>query len=753
MGIREAWRALFRSTPQRRMGNKVMPLAWPDFRLDRPHWQIYDYRTYVAEGFNLNTLIYGAIMYKARALSGVPLRAYTGDPDNPEPLPADAPLAQLCARPNPHMAWRTFQMLRVTYLNLSGNSFTMCDRPRGGGTPLGLYPLRPDRVFIIPRKESKGLLGYLYVPEGKAYSDGIPILPQDMMHTKLPNPGDELEGLGYGLSPISPLAYSADVDNMVTKFLKLFFQKGALPSGILKFTDALDDDMVSRIRERWSEVYGGYEAMASEIAVMDNAGEYQRVGFTFEELGFDGIDERNESRILGPFGVPPILIGTRVGLNRSTYANYQEARRACWEDTLIPEKDLFENEDAYYLQDEGGREFVQYDLSHVPALQQDKTVQVAAAYQMWQMGTPAALAYATVGLQVEEFDGSDLGFLPMGVQTVEDVTAPPAPTPPQLLPFTGQDNPPAEEEEPAAPEQDNEGAAEAEEESEEEEKAARKSFAPESKDLAWKRIDRIARAWEPDFSRAAQQALEFDRRHVLAILNSEGKSALRRKASVDLQRVGTLLGDYMARGSIENWRDEFTPVIAGVIEDQTQKWAVELGVEWNVRNLAAEEWFKSYVLQFAQPIDDTTKAWMDYLLQRAMREGWSIEQTSRAMETMFDVWMDPAAELTDEQAAWFGDRMPQYRREAIARTETIRASNEGSFEQFREWGVQKKEWLSTIDNRTRREDFDHAEPNGQVVGIDEDFDVSGEKLRFPGDPRGSPGNTINCRCTVLPVVE
>ncbi len=33
------------------------------------------------------------------------------------------------------------------------------------------------------------------------------------------------------------------------------------------------------------------------------------------------------------------------------------------------------------------------------------------------------------------------------------------------------------------------------------------------------------------------------------------------------------------------------------------------------------------------------------------------------------------------------------------------------------------------------------------------WDVGGEFLKFPGDPNGSPGNIINCRCSIQPVIE
>ncbi len=57
-----------------------------------------------------------------------------------------------------------------------------------------------------------------------------------------------------------------------------------------------------------------------------------------------------------------------------------------------------------------------------------------------------------------------------------------------------------------------------------------------------------------------------------------------------------------------------------------------------------------------------------------------------------------------------------------------------------------KTWISILDNRTRRGIFDHVSPNGQTVGVNEDFIVSGERLKFPRDTRVSIGNIANCRC-------
>ena len=98
------------------------------------------------------------------------------------------------------------------------------------------------------------------------------------------------------------------------------------------------------------------------------------------------------------------------------------------------------------------------------------------------------------------------------------------------------------------------------------------------------------------------------------------------------------------------------------------------------------------------------------------------------------------------------------RAERIARTEVVGALNEGKVEGYRSTGlIEKKEWLATMDDRTRgndpRDPFSHIAADGEVVNLDEPFVRTGESLQFPGDPAGSPANIINCRCTVLPVLE
>lgn len=87
----------------------------------------------------------------------------------------------------------------------------------------------------------------------------------------------------------------------------------------------------------------------------------------------------------------------------------------------------------------------------------------------------------------------------------------------------------------------------------------------------------------------------------------------------------------------------------------------------------------------------------------------------------------------------------------IARTETTAAANYASTVSSSISGVvTDKVWISAQDARTRRppeSQFNHYAMNGVRVAYNEAFNVSGENLMFPGDPKGSAGNVINCRCS------
>jgi SPP1 gp7 family putative phage head morphogenesis protein len=88
----------------------------------------------------------------------------------------------------------------------------------------------------------------------------------------------------------------------------------------------------------------------------------------------------------------------------------------------------------------------------------------------------------------------------------------------------------------------------------------------------------------------------------------------------------------------------------------------------------------------------------------------------------------------------------QSRSMTIARTETGFAFADGRHIAMKENGIKKQEWLTARDSNVR----DSHKIDGQVRSIGRRF--SNGLLR-PLDPNGKAKDVINCRCTVVPVLD
>jgi len=90
----------------------------------------------------------------------------------------------------------------------------------------------------------------------------------------------------------------------------------------------------------------------------------------------------------------------------------------------------------------------------------------------------------------------------------------------------------------------------------------------------------------------------------------------------------------------------------------------------------------------------------------------------------------------------------EFRADTIARTETISAFVNGDWQSMNaleEFRPTHKYWMATGGPRGRPE---HTAVDGQVLLIDELFDVGGEQMMAPHDMNASAANVVNCRCGV-----
>ena len=157
--------------------------------------------------------------------------------------------------------------------------------------------------------------------------------------------------------------------------------------------------------------------------------------------------------------------------------------------------------------------------------------------------------------------------------------------------------------------------------------------------------------------------------------------------------------------------------------------------EQDVVDRAVTAWIAEHAANRITGIEETTMEQVRRRLKQAQQQGLPVMDQARELQKM-------------------GEQFPPYRAAMIARTESGAAWQGGQHESAkRRIPDSRKEWISAGDGRVRDEKYDHREADGQIVGVDEPFRVSGEALQHPCDPSGSAGNVIHCRCAVGYVMD
>lgn len=106
------------------------------------------------------------------------------------------------------------------------------------------------------------------------------------------------------------------------------------------------------------------------------------------------------------------------------------------------------------------------------------------------------------------------------------------------------------------------------------------------------------------------------------------------------------------------------------------------------------------------------------------------------------------AKLQDRIVKVFGEARG-HRSHNIARTETHRAANFGTYEGYRDAGIQKVQWLITMGGNNRDEHSPGRRLHNQVRPLNQAFENdAGQQAFYPGS-FGDPGQDCQCQCRVI----
>ena len=314
------WDTLFRKQAQEL--STTVPL---NLDVGQASYPDVNYANFASEGYSKNEIVHACI--RELATSAASPRYYVQAPstDGGSVEIDRGLLYDLPTKPNPYNDWYSFVERLVTFLMVAGNAYVIKERGKGDQVT-AMYLLRPDRVTIVAG--DYGAESYIYTVGGVEYG----VEARDMCHLALPNPAGDI----YGLSPLQVAARTVNLDLNMTDFAKVYFANAGVPSGLLKVKRRLtSQEEASTIRSRWRSQFGGTNNF-HRVAILDDDAEYQPMSNSPKDMELGGLHNLTESRICAVFGVPPILVGANVGLQRSTFSNYREARLAFHSETLEP---------------------------------------------------------------------------------------------------------------------------------------------------------------------------------------------------------------------------------------------------------------------------------------------------------------------------------------------------------------------------------------------------------------------------------
>ncbi len=319
----------------------------------RAVWTTRDYAALAREGFQRNAVVHRAVRLVAEAAASLPLTLAGADDTHP--------LLALLARPNPREGGMRFLDGVYGHLLVSGNAYI--ELAEIDGTPRELFSLRPDRMQVVAGADGWPV-AYEYAVGGQRirYEQAGPLPP--ILHLTLFNPLDD----HYGLSPMEAAAVPLDIHNAAGAWNKALLDNAARPSGALVFAPstgaALSDTQFTRLKAELEASYQG-SANAGRPLLLDGGLDWRPLSLSPKEMDFVEAKAAAAREIALAFGVPPLLLGLP---GDNTHANYAEANRAFYRQTVIPLVRRTADSLARWLEPAFGHARLEPDLDAVEAL-------------------------------------------------------------------------------------------------------------------------------------------------------------------------------------------------------------------------------------------------------------------------------------------------------------------------------------------------------------------------------------------------
>lgn len=294
-------------------------------------------RTYIDKGYQENPVVYAITNIVAKNAGSAKWcikSKSTGLPVN------NLLLNELLDAPNVDKSWMDFIQELMTHKILTGNAFAAWEMGSGlnADKPLHVFSMPSEEIQIVIGNDNRSIAGYQL---DFAWADTNIIPASDVLHIKNPNPDYDEEGDWlFGQSPFRAARRSIQTYNeSLETGVWLLENKGAQK---ILFNDNEDLEMgpeeIAQLKSKLRLQAQGPKN-AGNIPILDGKLGTLDISSNADDMLL--LDQRIQAakEICNVVNFPVQLIG----IESATYQNAKEAKKALWQNVIIPELEDIKN--------------------------------------------------------------------------------------------------------------------------------------------------------------------------------------------------------------------------------------------------------------------------------------------------------------------------------------------------------------------------------------------------------------------------
>lgn len=384
---------------------------------DKIVWNPEKDDTYINKGYRYNSTIYSIVNLINKAASTIPFQVYEVQNDNDlkrykaitsgelntsvlsksQRLKKsslveldDTEIHALLERPNPAQSFSSFLQEIIAFGKLTGNRYIYGITPETG---IGAGKFK--ELYVLPSQVMEINSGGLMQPV-KDYSleyNGTHKIPaEQILHIKDFNPF--YDGTGshlYGMSPLKAGLRSMSANNEALTTGVKYLQNQTARGVLMSDEGDLTETQAKALKNKFKNQYQGSEN-AGDVIITPKKLSWVNFGLNASDLSLLEQYDSSIKDLCNIYNVPVQLLNNT---SASTYNNQKEAKKALYQNAVIPELIKVRDELNRWLAPQFGEKlFIDFDFTVIPELQEEMDKVVGQMSQAWWL-TPNEKREAT----------------------------------------------------------------------------------------------------------------------------------------------------------------------------------------------------------------------------------------------------------------------------------------------------------------------------------------------------------------------